>query len=330
MLSVNYFYREPRSTGVSIEGIFQTVKTVLKDRVIITEFYCDPNVSRFRNVLMARKFAGRINHITGDVNFLAIGMGGRKNILTVHDVGHYQTLKNRSKLLSAVYKFFWFQWPIKNIDRITVVSEFTKNNLTTLLGLPAEKIVVIPNPVKPVFRYSGKKELNTIPRILQIGSGKHKNLKNLILATAGMNVHLDIAAFLSAEDEALLTENRTSFSLHQNITEQQVFELYDQCDLLFFASHYEGFGMPIIEAQTVGRPVITSNIGAMKEVAGDSALLVDQNDPGQIRDAIVSLTTDKTLYESYVNKGRVNVIPYEQSKVAEQYFQLYQELASAN
>src|ERR1700761_6635240 len=90
MLSVTYFYREPRKTGVSIEGIFKLVKSCLEDKVEIKEFYCDAKLSRLQNIKSARKAADAINHITGDVNFLAIGLRGKKTILTIHDFGFYE------------------------------------------------------------------------------------------------------------------------------------------------------------------------------------------------------------------------------------------------
>src|ERR1700722_3135691 len=91
MLSITYFYREPRKTGVSIEGIFRLVKECLKDEADIKEFYCDARLSRLQNTIQAGRYSNQINHITGDVNFLALGLRGGKNILTIHDLGHYDT-----------------------------------------------------------------------------------------------------------------------------------------------------------------------------------------------------------------------------------------------
>jgi hypothetical protein len=90
MLSVTFFYREPRKTGMSMEGIFKLVKGCLQERIEIKEFFCDPALSRFQNTILAGKASGEINHITGDVNFLAIGFKGKKNVLTIHDFGFYE------------------------------------------------------------------------------------------------------------------------------------------------------------------------------------------------------------------------------------------------
>jgi hypothetical protein len=74
MLSVTHYYRKPRKTGLSIEGIFSLVRECLKGSVAIKDFYCDLNRSRIRNTLQAKKYASDINHITGDVNFLLFGL----------------------------------------------------------------------------------------------------------------------------------------------------------------------------------------------------------------------------------------------------------------
>jgi len=70
------------------------------------------------------------------------------------------------------------------------------------------------------------------------------------------------------------------------LTDAELVEAYRRCDMVVFASLYEGFGLPILEAQAMGRPVITSNFGAMREAAGDGALLVDPYSVESIRDAV--------------------------------------------
>lgn len=327
MQSVTYFYREPRKTGVSIEGIFRLVKDCLKGKVEIKEFYCDPALSRYQNTKLAGKHADNINHITGDVNFLALGLRGKKNILTVHDMGHYDTLKKRSKLHFLIYKLFWFQLPLKYVDIVTVVSKFTYNKLTEYFNFPEDRIRLIYDPVKPIFKFSEKKQLHDVPRILMMGTGVHKNLNGLIEASKGKKVHLDIIGWPSDADLAKLKEYGIAHTLYSKLSDEEVYNRYKECDIMFMASFYEGFGMPIIEAQSVGRPVITSNIGAMKEVAEDTCLLVDPTKPEEIGAAIDKLITDRTLYNELVQKGLKNITPYQYEVIAQQYAAVYEELS---
>ncbi len=327
MLSVTYFYRQPRKTGLSIEGIFRQVRDCLKGRVNITEFYCAEGASRIQSIRQAGKAAGGINHITGDVNFLAMGMGGKKNILTIHDFGYYETLKRTSFLRFLFYRLFWFSIPLKYVTIVTVVSEFTKSKLIAYLRFPESRIRVIPDPVKSVFQFDYKERSSLTPRILMLGTGKHKNLDCLIEASRGTNWHLDIVGWPSPDETDLLKQYGIAHTIYNGLTDEQVYDRYKACDLLYFASHHEGFGMPIIEAQAVGRPVITSNLGAMKEVAKDTAILVDPKDPSQVKNAVMSLANDLALYQNYVQLGLKNAALYDHKIIAEQYLQVYKELA---
>jgi glycosyltransferase involved in cell wall biosynthesis len=326
MLKVTYFYREPRKTGLSIEGIFHAVKKCLDGRVEIKEFYCDAHASRFKNVLEAKKHSSEINHITGDVHFMALGLRGKKNILTIHDLGHHDTLKSRNHLHFFIYKLFWYYLPLRYIDVITVISVFTKNALIEHFHLPENRIRVIYDPVKPVFRFSIRQQTNGVPHILQVGTGKHKNLNNLVEAVKDMNVHLDIVGWPAEDVVGKMTQYGISYSIYNGLSEDELYQRYVACDLLFFASFIEGFGMPIIEAQATGRPVITSDRGAMKEIAADTAVLVDPENVSDIRQAIISLTTNNDLYEKLVKKGRENVIKFDCEKIAKEYLTVYEEL----
>jgi glycosyltransferase involved in cell wall biosynthesis len=291
----------------------------------IRDFYADSKVSRLKNIQNVGKHAGPINHITGDVNFLAMGLKGKRNILTIHDFGFYENPVH-SIVVKTIYKYFWFYFPLKFVDIVTVVSEFTKEKLIRYFHFPESRIRVIPDPVKPVFKRSPKLQLNSTPRVLQIGSGGHKNVMNMIEALKGTGYHVDIVGWPSEKEQAKLKEYNISYAITNSLTDEQVFEKYQECDILFFASYYEGFGMPIIEAQAVGRPVITSNIGAMKEVGEGSAILVDPNKPAEIRAAMDKLVQDKGYYAKVVEGGFKNAAKYDYVTIAEAYYKVYQEL----
>ncbi len=325
MLSVTYFYREPRKTGVSIEGIFSLVKSCLQDRVAIKEFYCDSKLSRLQNIKLAGKHADKINHITGDVNFLALGLKRGRTILTIHDFGFYENPVH-SKLVKMMYHFFWLYLPLKRVDIVTVVSEFTKEKLIRYFKFPVDRIRVIPDPVKPVFQRVEKTVAGDRPVVLMLGTGKHKNLDNLIEAAKGCNFHIDIVGWPAPDELERLKQYGISHTIFNGLSDEQVFERYVACDVLFMASLYEGFGMPIIEGQAVGRPVVTSNIGAMREVGEGSAIMVDPHDPIAIQDAITSLLSNSQLRDDLVARGYANAAKYDYRKIAEQYLDVYMEL----
>jgi glycosyltransferase involved in cell wall biosynthesis len=97
--------------------------------------------------------------------------------------------------------------------------------------------------------------------------------------------------------------------------------------MVLFASTYEGFGLPIIEAQATGRPVVTSRVTAMPEVAGDGACLVDPYDVASIRSGVLRVLGDRGYRDSLVHRGFENVRRFEPGRIAAQYARLYEEVA---
>ena len=114
------------------------------------------------------------------------------------------------------------------------------------------------------------------------------------------------------------------------LTDLELVEAYRRCDMVVFASLYEGFGLPILEAQAMGRPVITSNFGAMKEAAGDGALLVDPYSVEAIREAVLRIKREPALREDLIAKGLRNAERFRAEAVAARYGELYRNLATAD
>ena len=91
--------------------------------------------------------------------------------------------------------------------------------------------------------------------------------------------------------------------------------LYKEASIFLFPSHYEGFGIPILESMAAGTPVITSRNSSLPEVAGDAALFADENDIQDISQRIVEILEDEKLSESIIEKGyqRVKKFTWEKS-----------------
>lgn len=104
---------------------------------------------------------------------------------------------------------------------------------------------------------------------------------------------------------------------------------YAASDLLLFASTLEGFGMPILEAQTVGRPVVTSNLSSMPWVAGDAAVLVDPYSVESIRQGVRQVIGDRALRERLIQKGFENVRRFDAEYVAQEYVRIYEAVAES-
>ena len=325
-MTITHFNRGPRPGNYTFEQLFGCLREELVKHAEVESHDVPAGMNPLAAIRWARRRAGAINHITGDVNYLAYGLPGERTIITVHDLGHYsRTLRGWKKW---VYRQFWLDGPLRRAGRLTAISEFTKGELVRLLGIPAAKIVVIPDPLLPGFAYSPRELGREKPVILQIGSGHNKNLGRLIEAVQGMEVKLLLVNKLyDPALKAKLQQSGIEYEQRVDLDLAGLQQAYRDCDLLFFASDYEGFGMPILEAQASGRPVITSNLASMPEAAGEAgAILVNPFDCTEIRQAIQGLLENQEQFAKLVAAGLENAKKYSAVKIARQYLDFYQSI----
>jgi glycosyltransferase involved in cell wall biosynthesis len=311
----------------SIEELFETVAVNLPPNVR-PRFETAPRSGAglpaiWENLRWVRSLTDTdIVHVTGDIHYALLGVKGARSVLTVHDFRFIEESRGLKRLA------FWFGWivlPIFKADRVTVISETTKQRLLAWAPFAHRKLRVIPNCIGADFQPVAK-EWPDVPRILLVGTTPNKNLEQVVEACAGLNVQLAILGRLHDPQRALLDRCGLPYTEYYGLTRAEVIELYTQCDLLVFASTYEGFGMPILEAQAIGRPVVTSNQSPMREVADDGALLVDPLSHEDIRRGILNLLDDASLRATLVARGYANAAKYSATAIAAQYAAVYQEV----
>lgn len=325
MIRVCLVYREQRPGGFSIEEVFKCIKQQLESEIEFVEYQVDPSRSRWANIRAVGKVNADVYHITGDCNYMALGLPGNKTVLTVHDIGHYEkVLKGVRRFL---YGLLWWWLPLSRVDRITVVSKFTLERLHSVFKVPLSKMQVLYNPLFPGFEPTARTFHSGRPRILQIGSGYNKNLDRLIEAVKGIDCELVLINRLSAEKETQLKNLGIRYEVHPKLTQTEVQQIYRSVDLLFFASTYEGFGLPIIEAYATGIPVITSKVASMPEVAKDAAILVDPFSVEEIREAVLRLISDEGLRKELIENGFRRAAEFAPAAIAKQYLDIYKSYA---
>ncbi len=328
-MQVTYYQRQPQDENFSLERFFADVRRALPvavtARVAVSRFPSNGVFYRIYNMLEAVFRQGDVNHITGDVHFLAYFLRSRRTLLTILDLVSVHRLKGWRR---AMLLFFWYWLPVKRTALITVISEATKKDLLAHIKIDPRKVRVVYCPVSAGF-HPDAKEFNSVkPVVLQIGTGSNKNVVRVAQALHSIPCHLRVIGHLNRAQVVALRQSGVEYSSASNITEAQITDEYRQCDMLVFASTFEGFGLPIVEAQATGRPVVTSNSHSMPEVAGEAACLVDPFSVEHIREGILKILNIPAYREELVLKGYENVKRFRPEVIAQQYADIYRELIS--
>lgn len=331
-IKVAFFQRKPRKSGnFSLEFIFSDVRERLtrniESAVAISRFESTGIFKRLFNILEASFRQGEVNHVTGDVNFLAILLNRKRTILTILDcyLMHVKTGPSR-----WLYKTLFLTLPVIRATYITTISEAAKKDILRFASYPADRIVVIPVAISENYRPHPKEFNKEKPVLLAIGAAENKNLLRLAEAIKGLPCHLSVVGKISGAQKEAFEKNGVEYSSASGISDEEMRKKYHQCDLLVFPSTYEGFGMPILEANAVGRAVLTSRVSSMPYVAGDAACIVDPFDPGSIRVGIDKIIHDGKYRQELIENGYKNTARFAPDRIAEMYYDLYQKIHQAN
>lgn len=239
-----------------------------------------------------------------------------KKVTTYHDVVPLKYPQWSHPKIIAVHKRR-LKLVEQEADCVIVVSESTKKDLLEISKIPEEKITVIYEAPTASFKPQAEdkkrkfKEKYGLPEkyILAIGGvGERRNLERI--KKACQDYHLVIAGqtlpWLSMEELELL---------------------YSSAEVLMYCSLYEGFGIPILDAFSVGLPVITSNISSMPEVGGNAAMYADPYNIEDIKKKLELLINDQKLREELIKKGFERVKQFSWEKTAKETAQVYKKLS---
>ena len=163
---------------------------------------------------------------------------------------------------------------LRAADRVFAVSEFSKREVVELARVDADRVDVVPNALEPVFTAAGPRLEGEY--VLAVGTLEpRKNLERVVEATARAGVELRLVGEHGWGDAGASGEH---VSWLGRIDDHELAAAYRGARCLVFPSLYEGFGIPALEAMACGTPVVTSAGGALEEVTGGAAVLVDPLD----------------------------------------------------
>jgi glycosyltransferase involved in cell wall biosynthesis len=326
---VRFFFRRKNPAFFSIESIFYRLMDSINGtanapvEILSVEMPRPLSVSGLiENILYTKKNQLAVNHITGDVHYAILGCNKRnRNILTIHDSVSIAQMSKFS-LRYWMLRLLWFELPLAKASVVTVVSDKTREELRRNFHFGKQKIVVIPNSVDPSFVYQ-ERAFQRKPTLLFVGTTPNKNLERTLEAIEGLDCSIHIVGKVNEHVSEMARAKKINFVVSTELSNAQIVAAYQNCDIVLFPTLYEGFGMIIVEANATGRPVITSNLSPMKEVAGDAALLVDPYQVSSIRDAVSSLINDAVLRQKLIKNGLENVKRFSEESVQAAYLNLY-------
>jgi len=243
-------------------------------------------------------------------DFRLICKNNLKTVVTIHDLAFYEeglldprfAARGREKLEAMLNK----QRP----DRIITVSGFIKERIEEKFPDYQGRVHVVYHGMGHIRSSYFERDKSAAPYILFVGNIERR--KNVIGVIKAFEIvkreHPDLNLCLvggrgfdgeRVEQYAVKSKFADSIKMMGHVDDQELMNLYQHASAFVYPSFYEGFGIPIIEAYSCGCPVITSNMGAMKEVAGDAATLVDPYEIEDVAEKISQLVGDESLREHF-------------------------------
>ncbi|HEY7305867.1 MAG TPA: glycosyltransferase family 1 protein [Bryobacteraceae bacterium] len=221
----------------------------------------------------------------------------------------------------------------ENSDVIIAVSEFTARQVNSLLGVPLERIRVVPHGVEmPSACEAGPREQT----ILFVGALQiRKNVIRLVEAfeamPAGWRLVLAGASTGFGAEQILQrihsSTRRSQIEVTGYLSRRDLARLYSRASIFAFPSLGEGFGIPVLEAMANGIPVVTSNRSALAEVAGEAAWLVDPFEVVEIEHALISLIENSEMRSRFAHSGRQRAELFSWKRAVSETYAVYKELS---
>ena len=308
---------------------------------------------RFRSYWRMYRVAGLAKRNHADIfhglsHSLPVGIEkkGIPSIVTIHDLiflrfpEFYKQIDRKLYLLNTLSS-------CRRCTKILAISHQTKEDIINYLGIEDEKIVVLHQSCdRRFYEQADEEQKDSIRKkydlpekfILCVGTiEQRKNQLAILKGVVSEKLTIPIVLLGKPTDYKRLLDE---FIIESGIRKQLIFlnntnfsdlqAIYQLAEIMVYPSFFEGFGLPVLEAQASGCPVITSNISSMPEAGGDGAVYVDPANSSEIGLAIRKILTDNKFKEELIQKGTANALLFNDQAVGEKLVKLYQSLVKQN
>jgi len=231
----------------------------------------------------------------------------KNKIVTVYDLAFYHHPEWFSRTFSFSYNFL-IPKILKNSKHVFTDSNYVRNDIITSYKIKKNKITTIYGSKSDIFRKNIEEKKEEF--VLAVGSiDPRKNLATLIdIFKELKNIQLVIVGQENKVFSSLdVTELPKNIVFTGYVNDNELVSLYNRAEFFVYPSFFEGFGIPPLEAQSCGCPVLSSNTTSLPEVGGDSFLYCNPYDKIDIKTKIIDLIEDEKLKKVLIQKGFENI-----------------------
>ena len=253
-------------------------------------------------------------------NFMFIPFSLKPLVVVIHDMIEFKVKQKFSKL-RMLYRQITVPRMARISDRIITVSHNSKNDIVEICHIDPNKVEIIYNGTSKkedrgwspeeedyllyvgTIDYPGKNVMNAVKAFEKYNKKHDDNLKFVICGMFGKDSQV-VLDYIEA------SECKSSIVIKGYLEDYKIAGYYKHARAFIFLSYYEGFGLPILEAQQSGVPVIASNASCFPEIIGDSALIADPDDVDKIALCIEKIKNNDGLREDLIKKGYTNTMRF--------------------
>ncbi|MEM8856951.1 MAG: glycosyltransferase family 1 protein [Chloroflexota bacterium] len=279
-------------------------------------------------------------------DFIPPQFGAKKYVITVHDLNFFHFPEFLTADSLRYYKG-QIKTAVEQADHISADSHHSRQDVINILNVSPEKITTVHLSVNPLYQHAYSPEeieqtlaQHNLPRgfILAVGTLEpRKNYDMLVDAYAilksehQIGVPLVIVGRKGWLYEELMgkigASGLTDHIIHlEGIFDEKLAHLYHAAGVLVTPSHYEGFGLPGLEALNCGCPIILSDRGSLPEIAGDAGLQIGPDNPAEWAQAIAKVLEDNALRQQMIEAGFAHAATFSWKTAADQTLKIYQDV----